>query len=405
MREFRVILVFLYALLSSASLSASVLDLDSETVENADIYFLMGYKDFLDGQYGAAAESFYQATVSEGQPEIINKARFYLSLTQAKLGNKKFSASNAAWVNQYTLLSQEKELFKELKYLLGNYYNTAFSSRTAYEEQRDKLWIWGLPYIGIINYSAESTKSNALFYGAYASFAKNLWSFSAGGESFDLRFRENISDYSQTQAVANISRTSEFGTTWSGRYAQIFSSTQSQTGIQVLGLGVSKWVSNFNKIIFDTYYSSYPNSSLGNMGVYQGSLVWEHWFHGSLVSDFWVRVGDQVTHARAADVGNGSSFIQNKIYNRIFGEVNFRWMNLFFGGTYWLGDEVFGVRSDGAVVYSGVEEHVGGYGGNIAYQITPDIRVHTTLSSESLSASNVRSKMTSIFAMLAIKFK
>ncbi|NBU21779.1 hypothetical protein EBS43_10300, partial [bacterium] len=113
MREFRVILVFLYALLSSASLSASVLDLDSETVENADIYFLMGYKDFLDGQYGAAAESFYQATVSEGQPEIINKARFYLSLTQAKLGNKKFSASNAAWVNQYTLLSQEKELFKE----------------------------------------------------------------------------------------------------------------------------------------------------------------------------------------------------------------------------------------------------------------------------------------------------
>ncbi len=400
MSAFKIILLLLIIAFSTHPLMARTSE--EEMIQDAEIHFLFGYKDFIDKRYDLAADAFYKATQSEGRPELINKAQLYLALSQAKLGNKAFSSSNAVNVKRELLTNKEKELFKRLKYFLGIYYEQAYNTKTYLDEQKEKTFIWAMPYAGSISYSAESAKSTALFYGAFGLFTKDKWTLALGGESFHLNFKDNTS-YAQTQGAFSFSQITDSGTTWSARYTQISSATTTQDGIKVFGLAANTWITNLNKITFDAFYSNHGNSALGKMDVYQTNFTLEHWLVANPEWDFWLRLGDQANKANAQDIKNGSSFIKNNIYNRIFGEVNLRSGHLILGGSYWIGSEAFGVRNDGVVIYSGTEEHLGGYSGNLAYLMTPESRLQLTFMNESINTDGIRSAMTTVYAMLAIR--
>ena len=330
------------------------------SVEDSDILFLLGYHNFISGKFDQAAEHFSQSTKSQGDELIINKARLFLALSQAKLKNKMDSAQNAAKVNFDQLDSRERELFKRLKYYLGVYFETAYNNRIATDEVAGKTFFWILPYAGSSTYSAESQKETAIFYGLSGLISKKSWAFSLSGEKSNFKLKNGLQDYTQSQGSFSFTGIFENASTLSARYTAISSNLLSQDGIKVYGLGSSFWPMKSLKMNFDIYYTIHPQSELGSMTINQIYANLDYWFISNAEHDLWLRFGNQAGKASARDIQNGTSFIKNKIYNRFFSEVNFRVDHLLLGASAWAGDEYFGIRNERNIIFSATEEHIGG---------------------------------------------
>lgn len=386
-----------------ASFAEIELNKDDEihtSVEDADILFLLGYHEFISGKFDQAAEHFFQSSKSQGDQLVINKARLFLALSQAKLKNKLDSAQNAAKVNFDQLDSRERELFKRLKYYLGIYFETAYNNRIAAEEVAEKTFFWVLPYAGSSTYSAESQKETALFYGLYGLISKKFWALSLSGEKSQFKFKNGLQDYTQSQGSFAFTGIFENAATLSARYTAISSNLFSQDGIKVYGLGSSFWPMKSLKMNIDLYYATHPQSELGSMTINQISANLDYWFISNAEYDLWLRFGDQAGKASARDIQNGSSFIKNKIYNRIFSEVNFRIDHLLLGASVWSGDEYFGIRNERNLIFSATEEHIGGLSAYGAYMINKDNKFQLTVMKENINVNGIRSNSTTLVGML-----
>lgn len=374
------------------------------SVENSDIFYLLGYQDFISGHFAEAADHFFLATKSEDNEVKLNKARLFLALSQAKLRNKVNSAFNAATVKSDLLDVRERELFKRLKYYLGIYFETAYNNKIAAEELAEKTFVWFLPYAGSSTYSAESQKETAFFYGMTGLIARQSWAMSLGGEKFNLKFKNGLQDYTQTQGAFSFTGVLENATTISARFTNISSNLSTQDGIKVYGLGSSFWPSSSLKMNVDFFYAAHPQSELGAMSVSQASTHLDYWIFSNAEYEWWLRLGDQVGKPNARDIQKGTSFIKNKFYNRVFGEVNFRVDHFILGASYWLGNEYFGIRNEGNLIFSATEEHIGGMSAYAAYMMNKNDKFQVNMMKENLSVDGIVSNSTTLVGMLTYRF-
>jgi hypothetical protein len=375
----------------------------SEETSNADFHFLFGYQDMLQKRYGASADHFYQAVKGSTNSTILNRSILYLGLSQSKLGNKNGAAFNAAYVDEDNLTGTDVELFKQLKNFLGSLYTQAHDAKVLATNLNDQINVWVLPYAGTSSYSALSLKDTASFYGVYGLIAKKDWSLSLSGEKFNLSFKDTTPAYTQTQAGFSINKLIGSGNL-TLRYTQITSDSTEQSGIKVLGIGLGNWLTESTRFTLDYYNSSYPNSTLGSLTVDEVSTAIEQTFLNTPEYTFWAKLGDQALLAKAASISDKTSFISNKIYNRLFFDLNFRVLQFVSGFSVWQGTEAFGVRNDGNLIYSGTEEHIGGYSANLSYIFNLSSKLQLTYMKEKISIDSIKSESTTLIGMYTYYF-
>lgn len=375
----------------------------SEENSNADFHFLFGYQDMLQKRYEASADHFYQALKGSTNPTILNRSILYLGRSQAKIGNKNGAAFNAAYVIEEDLEGTDVELFKRLKKFLGNYYTQAHDAKVLATNLKKKINIWVLPYFGTSSYSALSLKDTASFFGAYGLIAIKDWSLSLSGEKFNLSFKDTTPAYTQTQAGFSINKLIGSGNL-TLRYTQITSDSTDQSGIKVIGIGLGNWLTDTTRFTFDYYNSKHPNSLLGSLSVDEVSTAIEHTFFNYPEYTLWAKLGDQALLAKAASISDKTSFIRNKIYNRLFLDFNLRVLQFVSGFSVWQGTEAFGVRNDGNLIFSGIEEHIGGYSAYLSYIFNLSSKLQFTYMKEQISVDSIKSESSTLIGMYTYYF-
>jgi hypothetical protein len=396
----------LYSILFFFTLSMALGQILDETndVEKSDLYFSLGHQEFVNKNYGFAADYFYETLVSNPRKEIANNAVLYLALSQIMLKNKEGAAFNASYVVEEDLIKKDKIRLFKLKNILGTTYLIAErKKREEIKRIKNKFHLWMTPYYGTTSYSSSSTRDSALFYGAQGIIARGSTTLMLGGESFDLKFKDGTSSYSQKQFTTSLSHLfQEFSL--SARYTQISSPLQTQDGLKIYGLGTGLFINSLSKFNLDYFYSKYPDFSIGETKINQLNASYDRGIKISEGVDLWLRIGHQMVKAKAANISDGSTFIKDKIYNRSFFDLGFRISKLQLGGSYWLGDEAFGVRNDGALVYSGLEEHIGGTSGYISYAFNSQNQLQFTYMREEINTDGIKSYSISSIAAYIFKF-
>jgi hypothetical protein len=396
MRGFKLNLTFLLVLFSANIFAEEILD--------SDLHYILGYQAFLSQSYGECADQFYLSLNSENSNRTHNAARLYLSLCQAKIGNKSFATYNMARIDPYFFTPDQKLYYGRMKKYLGKDLDKAKWEIEYYEKIYNKLTVLFLPYYGLISYTETSIKDKANFYGVYGMFGKGDWSGILGAEQFNLQLKNDVPSYTQTQGFGSISKTFDKVNAVSLRYSTISSPQTNQSGINTYGLGYSRWATDHYKFYLDGFFSIYPNSDLGSLKVSQLIFTNEYWFKSNSEFDCWSKFGIQSLYPSAPSIADDSSFIKSKLYNRYFAELNVRVQKFIYGINGWKGDEVFGVRNDGALIFSGIEKHLGGYNYNFSYLFNTHSKLQLTYMKEIIQVDYITSYSKTILAMFTYHF-
>ena len=379
-------------------------NVSAEEILDSDIHYLLGYQAFLTQSFGECADQFYLSLASENSERTHNAARLYLSLCQAKLGNKSFAIYNMARTNPYFFNQDQKIYFSRMKKYLGKDLDRAIWEIEYYEKIYNKVTVMFLPYFGLISYTEASVKDKANFYGMYGMIGKGDWSGILGAEQFNLSLKNEVPSYNQTQAFASVSKIFQSKNALSFRYSSMTSPQTDQSGISMYSLGYSRWFTDHYKFYIDSFLSSYPNNNLGSMNVTQATITNEYWFKSNLEFDCWTKFGLQSLYPSAPSIQDDSSFIKSKIYNRYFAELNVRVQKFIYGVNGWKGDEVFGVRNDGALIFSGIEKHLGGYNYNLSYLLGTHSKFQLTYMKEIIQVDSITSYSKTLLAMFTYHF-
>ena len=371
----------------------------AQTVEDGELFYLIGFNELTSGRLEAAADYFYQASLQKGTPEIVNKSLFYLSVTQSKLGNKPGAAYNASLIKESNLTAQERKFLEKLKDDLGTFYTQVKDYQELYQKQQNQITFWAMPYVGQANYSAKSQKDTATIYGIYAMATKRDWAFSLAVEKFNLKFKQNISDYEQTQLGTSFTKGIGAGAL-SLRYTQVQSETTNQSGIKVFGIGGQYWILPQLKLTSDLYHSTHPNSSLGDLSVNQLSASLDYIPYSSIEFDVGFKIGEQLLKASAQQIDDETTFIKGDLYSRFYTELYARYLKLYLSYSLWTGKEAFGVRNDGNIIFSGVEEHQGGQSANAIYSLTPGCRLQLSYMNEKIFITDTKSESNTVVGMI-----
>jgi hypothetical protein len=398
------IFVLLFILTQNFSLKAAETVASSKLqINSADFYYIWANEEFIDKRYNNAADLFYLTLINQPNPKISNTTLLYLALSQYILGDKKKASYNASFVDEKKLNDTDLRRFKKLKINLGAYFDKAVQDKIIAERTQNEFNILFTPYFGQTSYSTNSTRDSANFFGAFGFISKGTLSFSLGSEYFDLKFKDGSSSYNQTQFGTSITKFLP-SSSFSLRYTQITSPNEAQTGIKVYGAGTSIFTSDYSKLNLDFFHSQYPNYSLGKMMVNQFTTSFDYGFDFHPNFDVWFRVGHLFIKPNARDISNGTSFVDDKYYQRTFFDLNMKVFKLILTGSYWMGMEVFGVRNDGNLVFSGLEEHLGGFSSAGTFEFDTDTKVQLTYMKENINVDSVKSSSSAIIGTLIKTF-
>jgi hypothetical protein len=395
------IYTFLYSLIffSGSNIRCEDQAIINPEMKTSEVDFLLGYQDFLNNRYDLAADKFYSVVLDQPSNNILNRSYLYLSLSQFKLGNVTDSSYNASFVDKRKLDSKDKLLFQRLVHSLGNLYSRALIQRKDVELIKKRRSYFILPYLGRISYSDLPEKKSALFYGLALATQKEQWTFSLGAEFFELQSHISTSSYQQTQYNSGLDFLTLNQSLIYGRFSRIISPLKTQSNITMYGIGFEKNISKNVRGIVDFYRSLYPNFVQGEMTVNQIDLAAKYNFFESKTSLIEIQPGLQFT-TPTINTENSDFFIESQSYQKYSFDVYIHREKMTINLQYWLGDEVFGVRNQGRIIFSGVEKHQGGYSLGIASELMDNLRGQLTLMNEKILMNTDSGNSNTIMVML-----
>ncbi|MBI2711355.1 MAG: hypothetical protein HYX41_00635 [Bdellovibrio sp.] len=339
----------------------------------AQYHFLIGYHAYLENNYGECAEENYRVVLLESGP--VDRAKVYLAFCQFQLGMKQAAAFNIKDVEAYEVAPQEKEMLVVLKKKLAKEI-----------EAQDRVFYTIYPYGGGMLFSPGYSKVTGDFFGLYADVAIHSWKFSAGFENLSFILAPPATNYNQGQLLLGLQK-GFLESEYHARGIYIFSPSLENSGILTLGLGMSQFldIDRETRFLADFYYSAYPNSVLVNLMALQLNVALERVLTKSEDFEVWFKLGSETIYSQSAltrDVVSG--FVRQPLYERGFAELNFKSGDATWGGSIGYGSEAFGVRNDGAIIYSAYENHQFSATAYAAYSVTDYLSLRANYAHEQL---------------------
>ncbi len=381
MREFNFYIFFISLFLSFTSVWSSTIT-DNNEIKNfdSDYYFLRGYQEFIDKNFDYAADLFYQSIQSGPRGSLLHRTYLYLSLCQFKLRDIKNSSINSSYIEDTFLNSKDLILFNRLKESLGDAYTKARSDKLLYDKIIERRYFFLNPYYGRSSFTGLPERDFAFFLGFGAGTIKKNVGFFLSGELLDLQSTQSQRSYEQKSFNFKTSFTNKKQDFYYLYFSGIQSPMKSQDGISVFGFGNDFKINNTINLFSELCLSSYPNFEIKALSIPQfigGTLI--NIFSKNLKS-FFFKFGFQVNQIPYFDDTN--STIKSGTHSKYFTELIFKLDELIITPGFWSGSESFGVRNQGALVYSGLEERLSGLSLKIDLPITKLLGVQLNYSSE-----------------------
>lgn len=356
-------------------------------------HYLLGYQAYLDKNYGECADENYKVVEAGIGP--VTKAKFYLAFCQVKLGLLQLAAYNIQDVDPHDFNPQEKQLYIKLKEKLE-----------PYIADLSRIYFTLYPYGGGISFAPGYSRKSGSFFGLYSDIFAQSWKFTVGIERLSFVLTPPFSSFVQFQTLLGIQKT--FGDLEAhARGIYIHGDIPSQDGIFIYGFGLSSYLGQerAGRIYVDGYYSSYPNSTLLPLSVFQLNLAIERAIVRSEDFEVSIKVGSQTIYATSPlTIDTATGFVRSSFYERGSGELNFKASKVLWGASIGFGTEAFGVRNDGAVVYSGFEEHQLGIGGYAGYTLSDTLSIRGTYQHEQFVVGKFPYSADTIFGMVTFTF-
>jgi hypothetical protein len=226
-------------------------------------------------------------------------------------------------------------------------------------------------------------------------------------ETVHLSIKNGYSDYSQTQWSVGLGRTSSEGFDLHARQIGISSDNTNYQGIAITNIGASQsWTSSQTSLGLDLYYSSYPNSTLGKLTAFEAALTGTQTF----ISDakggsFWGSIElESVMPTATVTQDPDSDFSLKSSYFRAALALNYFDLTNTYTAQYWAGSEAFGVRSGGAVVYSGNEEHTSGLSLKVSHAFDQTWSLQGSVGQENykIGSTNASATVVTLAALIGI---
>ncbi len=337
------------------SSQAKALSSDS-AMKDSELNFVIGYGAYINKDYPTCADSFFNALDLE-EP-LIQRARFYLALCQYYLKNNTYAAANLNLLNKNSLNNSENNAAKKLEGYLSK----------ELTDLRMPKWLF-IPYAGTGSYSAnDPSLDSSVFFGLALESYLPTYSLKASLEQFSIKTKNGADGYNQTQWLLGGSSYFKTLIEYRARIFGISSTNTNYNNILAGAVGASKWfLDGTNKIGLDGYMTNYPNSVFGHMTVNQLTVSSLQYI---MVRPTWSLLGQLsmnyvVPNAELKDATN-SILKLSPSYVRYMADLVYGQSNLTYSIGLSMGKEIFGIHNDGAVLFSGAEEH--GLGWNMAIQ-------------------------------------
>lgn len=330
----------------------------SETTarKDSEINFLIGYGAYLNKDYATCADYFFKA-LDLNEP-LNQRARFYLAYCQYLLKNKIYSAANLNILNKNSLNSSEMKTAEKLESYL--------SSELA--NLRNPKWLF-IPYAGAGSYSAtDPSLTSSVFFGSDLESFLPTYSWKASAEQFSIKSKGGADGYNQTQWLLGASSFFNTLTEYRSRIFGVSSTHANYNNIFAATLGASKWFFDGTvKLGLDGYLTNYPNSIFGHMTVNQITISSSQYITVRPTWSLWGQLSMNYV-APSAELKNATNSVLklSPTYTRYMADLVYGDESLSYSMGLSMGKEIFAIHNDGAILYSGAEEHELGW--NLAVQ-------------------------------------
>lgn len=327
------------------------------TMTDPELNFVMGYGAYINKDYGNCADSFFKALDIEAP--LNQRARFYLAVCQYYLKNNSFAAINLNLVNKDALNSAELKAATKLEgHLAGEL-----------EKIREPKWLF-VPYAGVGNYSStDPSLVSSTFFGTMVESYLPTYSWKASIEQLSIKGKQDSDGYNQTQWLLGGGSFTQSFIEYRGRIFGVSSSNTNYHNILAVTAGASKWIMDgTNRVSVDGYITNFPNSIFGHMTVNQLTVASSQYITVRPTWTLWGQLSMNYVVPTAAMANATNSILKlSPSYARYMADLVYGEGNLTYSMGLSMGKEIFGIHNDGAILFSGAEEH--GLGWNVAVQI------------------------------------
>ena len=366
------------------------------TPSDAENHFLVGYQAYLQRNYEVCAGQLLQADDLKAGLEA--RAKLYLAACQEKLGYRAAAAANVDQVEAGKLAKEDRTVYDELK----------TSLRKELDEVGRPVFVL-MPFAGTMQYAGTgNTKDSGQFFGGFASAAYRAWTLRLGVESDTITlasFLKSTSDYTQTGKHVDLARW--FGSSFELRlgYSSISASDKGLDGISAMHVGGTYYPGVNHRLTMRGDSSTYPNATLGNLQTKEITAAYAYRVLSGASYSLWAQgTGESVSTTADKSTDTITKFALRSSYLRYAGDLNLTIRSFEASAGAWSGNEAFGIRDDGFVIYNSLEEHTGGWNLGLAFHFTKAVsaKVSTasesyTVSGSSLSASVYTAALTLVF--------
>ncbi len=357
----------------------------TEIFTSQEYHFLSGYDALLNKSYIVCATEMESIKDSIHSMPIAFQKRtlLYMTYCNERLGYRKYAASILNRIENSNLSQSDQLLLKNLK-----------NSLKEELDDINQIHVWFFPYSGYISYNPQLTYHSARIYGAYGGLTYQGWGLSAGVENLTLNLTPTPIPYSQL--MWNITLNEPLGDAWSLReyWTQIKASGTALNSGNILGLGITYTPASSTSLEFDFNGSSYPGLSIGPITVLETTVGLRQTLMST--SGFSLEIylaSETIVPQSQKQVDPISGFTLQSFYER--GSLSLRayLSSLQFGINGWYGNEVFGVRNQGALVYNALQTFEYGYGGYSQWDLFSGLGFKISIAKEAFS--NTQQKMVS----------
>jgi hypothetical protein len=329
------LLTFLFSLYS---LAAPPRPSDEEMI------FSIGYSEYLRGEFGLCADTMF--TLIQKEEPLKSRARNFLAVCQKNLKLDDLAAFHTNLVEEENLTPSEKNLFKKVSLLL----------KAKIDRLNAPVHLL-TPYLGAGEYNNDPNLTSFFFVGLQDSVFVGQWQLDASAESFSITTKPGNPNFSQTQWQIGATRFF-FPVEIRLRAMGVDSPNSTYDSIRIGNVGIASWLgSSGRRLNLDMFQTHYPRSLLGKADLTQGSLQYSQ---PLMTRDTWTLIGQVGAHGIQAKTDlkqdPDSVFKVRSQYFRTAIDLYLSWAFNTFSFGYSQGTELFGVRSGGAIFYSGLSE-------------------------------------------------
>ncbi len=366
---------------------------------SANQHFLNGYYSYLFKYYGACADEIFQSL--EDSFEDLNKGELYLAVCQAQLNLNRAAAYHIDRVNASVLTVSDKILYDQFKVRLENELN-----------QLSDFSFSLFPFYGSINYISDSNINSGpvasgnfsgSFYGLSTQLENQTWKLRLAGQNLVFSSSAGATT-NQLQMIIGVDHglSRDFILKAKSLFLHSTSSSIGTGWIEGLGfdLGLTSWL----RVQVDYTLSVYPSLSIGSLSLSEITGAVQFNLLSNYSNQLVLNVGSQsIFPSSTMGVDPASNFSMKSLYDRYFLKLASQWSFFGFELGGWVGEEAFGVRNDGNLVYASFEDHL--YGWNLGINIIPDPSwgIQFSFLREGLAVSNLNFVTNSFYGGIFLK--